>query len=114
MAKVGAGGSFWPQGGRIEMRKGRPVDGLFLLTGADRFLKHSWFFLAAYRPPGALAAQTTSGGLRAAQAVFRRRRHQPSSPAPATTKPGKPTPTMGPGTATGSAVIMRAKSPGVE
>jgi hypothetical protein len=24
MAKVGAGGSFWPQGGRIEMRKGRP------------------------------------------------------------------------------------------
>jgi hypothetical protein len=32
MAKVGAGGSFWPQGGRIEMRKGRPADGLFLLT----------------------------------------------------------------------------------
>jgi hypothetical protein len=30
MAKVGAGGSFWPQGGRIEMRKGRPADGLFL------------------------------------------------------------------------------------
>jgi hypothetical protein len=27
-----AGGSFWPQGGRIEMRKGRPADGLFLLT----------------------------------------------------------------------------------
>ena len=30
MAKVGAGGSFWPQGGQIEMRKGRPADGLFL------------------------------------------------------------------------------------
>jgi hypothetical protein len=29
-----AGGSFWPQGGRIEMRKGRPADGLFLLTAA--------------------------------------------------------------------------------
>ena len=34
MAKVGAGGSFWPLGGRIEMRKGRPADGLFLLTAA--------------------------------------------------------------------------------
>jgi hypothetical protein len=29
-----AGGSFWPQGERIEMRKGRPADGLFLLTAA--------------------------------------------------------------------------------
>jgi hypothetical protein len=36
MAKVGAGGSFWPQGGRIEMHKGRPADGLFLLTAASQ------------------------------------------------------------------------------
>jgi hypothetical protein len=31
-----AGGSFWPQGGRIEMRKGRPADGLFLINGGGR------------------------------------------------------------------------------
>jgi hypothetical protein len=36
MAKVGAGGSFWPQGGRIEMRKGRPADRLFLFDGRRR------------------------------------------------------------------------------
>jgi hypothetical protein len=36
MAKVGAGGSFWPQGGRIEMRKGRPADRLFVFDGRRR------------------------------------------------------------------------------
>ena len=33
------------------------------------------------------------------QAIFRRRRHQPSNPPLAKIKPGRPAPTMGPGTA---------------
>ena len=35
-----------------------------------------------------------------AQAVFCRRRHQPSRPPPAKIRPGSPAPTMGPGTVT--------------
>jgi hypothetical protein len=49
-----------------------------------------------------------------AQASFCRRRHHPRRPPPANIRPGNPAPTMGPGTATGSAVMMRAKSPGIE
>src|SRR5215831_17757389 len=33
------------------------------------------------------------------QAIFRRRRHQPSRPPPAKIRPGRPAPAMGPGTA---------------
>jgi hypothetical protein len=49
-----------------------------------------------------------------AQASFCRRRHHPRRPPPANIRPGNPAPAMGPGTATGSAVMMRAKSPGDE
>jgi uncharacterized Zn finger protein (UPF0148 family) len=35
---------------------------------------------------------------RAAQAIFRRRRHQPSNPPLAKIRPGSPAPAMGPGT----------------
>src|SRR5262245_57598004 len=35
-----------------------------------------------------------------AQAVFRRRRHQPRRPPPAKIRPGRPAPTIGPGTRT--------------
>ena len=46
-------------------------------------------------PPG-----DVPNGSRLAQAVFRRRRHQPRRPPPAKIKPGNPAPTMGPGTGT--------------
>ena len=37
-----------------------------------------------------------------AQAIFRRRRHQPRRPPPAKIRPGSPAPTTGPGTAVSS------------
>src|SRR5262249_10908523 len=39
------------------------------------------------------------------QAIFRRRRHQPRSPPPAKIRPGKPAPTIEPGTGTGIKTI---------
>src|SRR5262249_59386883 len=48
------------------------------------------------------------------QAIFRRR-HQPRTPPLAKIRPGSPAPATGPGVGTGgSAVMMRAKSPGDE
>src|SRR5262245_18163931 len=52
---------------------------------------------------------------RITHAAFRRRRRQPRRPPLAKIRPGRPAPAMGPGIgAGGSAVMMRAKSPGVE
>src|SRR6476646_780380 len=47
-----------------------------------------------------LPQTTCAGCAAAAQAIFRRRRHQPRRPPLAKIKPGKPAPAMGPGTAT--------------
>src|SRR5262245_25458551 len=67
--------------------------------------------------PGAKVepGRRTTAPDRRAHAVHCHRRHQPRSPPLANIGPGSPAPAMGPGTgAGGSAVMMRAKSPGVE
>ena len=43
------------------------------------------------------------------QAIFFRRRHQPSRPPPAKIRPGRPAPAMGPGTAAG--VMLKSATP---
>ena len=48
---------------------------------------------------------------RDAQAIFRRRRHQPSRPPPAKIRPGKPAPATGPGTGTGVPPVANVKVP---
>jgi hypothetical protein len=60
--------------------------------------------------PGAKVkpGRRTTAPDRRAQAVRCRRRHQPSRPPLDRSRPGRPAPTMGPGTGAGSAVMMRA------
>src|SRR5262249_43267120 len=69
----------------LEMRNSRP----------RRVLRNrSYAAMAGCRKRGARIAPQ-------AQAVFRRRRHQPRRPPPAKIRPGSPAPAMGPGTGVG-------------
>ena len=60
----------------------------------------NWGLYAAALPDNRWLANDVCGLLLNAQAVFCRRRHQPRRPPPANSRPGRPAPTMGPGTET--------------
>jgi len=63
------------------------------------FLGRGWGYAPDPRAERATLASARGRGPHNVHAVLCRRRHQPRRPAPATIRPGRPAPAMGPGTA---------------